>query len=80
MHISTKSQDVLELVSSIFFCGIYIKKKKLRKSGYIVDKPKDYSKNNYGTIQTHYLGDVRIYYKYGKKLYFDETTSKFIAF
>jgi hypothetical protein len=56
--------DIMELTCP---CLNYsIKKKNLRKQGYMVDKPYDYDlyPGKYGSIQTHGWYDVRIYYKY----------------
>ena len=55
-------------------CNRSYKKKyfDLKKSGYKVNKPKDYNGENYGYIKTHGIFDVGFYYKYGPKWVLEE--------
>ena len=55
------------------FCNCINRKKlKLKKSGYIVDRPRDFSYEKYGSIRTHGFWDVKVYYNYGSVYYLDE--------
>ena len=58
------------------------KKENLRKSGYIVDKPKDFKIDKYSSTRTHGFWDVKVYTKYGLTSYLEEdgkyTLSDFI--
>ncbi len=60
---------LLPFIYPFWFC---MKKEKLRKSGYTVDKPDDFDYDNWGSIQTHGMWDVPIYYKYGKTYSYQE--------
>ena len=51
------------------------KKNNMRKSGYIVDRPVDYSPSKYGTLKTHGFFDVKVYYRYGISAYLEKDGS-----
>ena len=47
----------------------------MRKSGYIVDRPFDYSPSKYGCLKTHGFFDVKVYYRYGISAYLEKDGS-----
>jgi hypothetical protein len=51
------------------------KKYNMRNSGYILDKPIDYSPSKYGSLKTHGFFDVKVYYRYGVSTYLEEDGS-----
>lgn len=51
------------------------KKNSMRKSGYIVDRPFDYSPSKYGCLKTHGFFDVKVYYRYGISAYLEKDGS-----